>query len=109
MPVAYIFFFIGVFFFALTSLGLMRMPDAYCRLHAVSLGDTFGFASIIIGLLLLVPGFTNVLKLLLVLVIMWIVNPTVSHYVSKVALLRGNWVVVQEPVKSEENEEVAGA
>ncbi|NLL47725.1 MAG: monovalent cation/H(+) antiporter subunit G [Firmicutes bacterium] len=105
MSLAYILFFIGVLFFALTSFGLMRMPDAYCRIHAVSLGDTLGLLCITLGLLFLMDGIANLVKLVMVLIIMWIVNPTISHYVSKVALLRGNWIVVEE---SELDREVSG-
>ncbi|HBN95663.1 MAG TPA: cation:proton antiporter [Firmicutes bacterium] len=94
MSIPYILFFLGIFFFALTSFGLLRMPDAYCRLHAASIGDTLGFGFIVLGLLFLVSGIANCVKLLMVLGIIWTINPTTSHYVGKVALLRGNWVVL---------------
>lgn len=108
MTLAHAFFAVGVFFFALTSLGLLRMPDAYTRLHAASLGDTFGFGFIIMGLILSVPGLANIFKLILVLGVVWIINPTTSHYVSKVALLRGNWVVLTHRggPKEDEKEDV---
>ena len=96
MNIPYILFFLGIFFFALTSLGLLRMPDAYCRLHAASIGDTLGFGFIVLGLLFLVPSIANCTKLLMVLGVIWIINPTTSHYVGKVALLRGNWVVLTQ-------------
>jgi multicomponent Na+:H+ antiporter subunit G len=105
MVIAYVFFFIGISFFALTSLGLLRMPDAYSRLHAASLGDTFGFGFITLGLILLVPGVANIAKLLMVLGVVWVINPTTSHYVGKVALLRGNWVILAERYRSESDEQ----
>lgn len=91
----YILLFTAVFFFALTTVGLLRFPDAYTRVHAASLGDTLGFALIITALMILVPGLVNRFKLFMVLGIVWIINPTTSHYVGKVALLRGNWVVIR--------------
>lgn len=97
MNISYILFFLGIFFFALTSFGLLRMPDAYCRLHAASLGDTLGFGLIVLGLLFLAPSLANAVKLLMVLGVIWIINPATSHYVGKVALLRGNWVVLTQP------------
>lgn len=90
-----ILFFISLVFFALASIGLLRFPDAYSRLHAASLGDTLGFGLIIIATMILVPDLINRFKLLLLLGVVWIVNPTTSHYVGKVALLRGNWVVLR--------------
>lgn len=87
--------FLGVFFFALTTVGLLRFPDAYSRVHAASLGDTLGFGLITLALLFLAPNMVDRFKLLMVLGVVWIVNPTTSHYVGKVALLRGNWVVIR--------------
>lgn len=86
---------LSVVFFALTTLGLLRFPDAYSRLHAASLGDTLGFGLIVVTAMILVPGLVNRFKLLLVLGVVWIINPTTSHYVGKVALLRGNWVILR--------------
>jgi multisubunit Na+/H+ antiporter MnhG subunit len=50
----------------------------------------------------------NIFKLILVLGVVWIINPTTSHYVSKVALLRGNWVVLTHRggPKEDEKEDV---
>lgn len=87
-------FLVAIVFFALTSIGLLRFPDAYSRLHAASLGDTLGFALITVALMILVPDLVNRFKLLMVLGVIWIINPTTSHYVGKVALLRGNWVIL---------------
>ena len=33
-------------------------------------------------------------------------NPTTSHYVGKVALLRGNWVILAERYRSSDEQEV---
>lgn len=87
--------FVALVFFALATIGLLRFPDAYSRLHAASLGDTLGFGLIILAALILVPDMVNRFKLLLLLGVVWIINPTTSHYVGKVALLRGNWVVLR--------------
>mgnify|MGYP000882738517 CR=1 FL=1 len=100
----YVLFFIAIVFFALTTIGLLRFPDAYSRLHAASLGDTLGFGLIIVAAMILVPDLVNRFKLLLLLGVVWIVNPTTSHYVGKVALLRGNWVVLRRRHTSQQEE-----
>lgn len=107
MIIGYILSFIGIAFFALTSVGLLRFPDAYSRLHAASLGDTLGIAFIVGGLLFLMPSLVNGFKLLLVLGTVWVINPTTSHYVGKVALLRGNWVICREAKLAADQEEAA--
>lgn len=90
-----ILFFVSLIFFALTTIGLLRFPDAYSRVHCASLGDTLGFALIVAALMILAPDLVSRFKLLMVLGVVWIINPTTSHYVGKVALLRGNWVIIR--------------
>lgn len=43
---------IGLFFFATGSLGLLRFPDAVCRLHAVTKADTVGLGFLALGMAL---------------------------------------------------------
>jgi monovalent cation/proton antiporter MnhG/PhaG subunit len=42
----------GVFFFATATIGLLRFPDFYCRMHATGKGDTLGALLALIGLAL---------------------------------------------------------
>lgn len=42
----------GVFFFVAGTVGLIRFPDAYSRLHAVTKADTLGLGLVIFGLIL---------------------------------------------------------
>ena len=41
----------GAFFFLAGSVGLLRFPDAYTRLHALTKADNLGLALVVIGLL----------------------------------------------------------
>ena len=40
----------GVFFMIVTTIGLLRLPDFYARLHAVSKTETLGLVLIMVGL-----------------------------------------------------------
>ncbi|SDT90599.1 cation:proton antiporter [Halopseudomonas salegens] len=40
----------SVFFFVAGTVGLLRFPDIYCRLHAVTKADTLGLGLLFIGL-----------------------------------------------------------
>ncbi len=42
----------GAFFFTAGTLGLVRFPDIYCRLHAVTKADTLGLGLVVLGLAL---------------------------------------------------------
>jgi len=82
--------FIGsLFAFALGTLGLFRFPDPYTRMHGVSIGDTLGVGFMGIGLLLLSPNWILRIKLIVILVLFWIINPTMTHLISKAALIHG--------------------
>ena len=82
--------FIGsLFAFGLGTLGLFRFPDAYTRMHGVGIGDTLGAGLMGIGLLLLSPSWILRLKLIIILILFWIINPTMSHLIAKAAVIHG--------------------
>ena len=93
--IAMIFFTGSLLSFALGALGLYRFPDPYTRMHAVSIGDTLGVAFMGIGLLLLSPSWMLRIKLIVILVLFWIINPTMTHLIAKAAVIHGT-----EPTKT---------
>lgn len=56
----------GVAFFLTGAIGLLRFPDLFCRLHAVTKADTTGLGLITLGLLLRVESWTAGLLLVLI-------------------------------------------
>ena len=44
---------LGTFFFCAGAIGLVRLPDVYSRLHALSKADNLGLGLIVIALMLL--------------------------------------------------------
>ena len=82
----------GTVFLLASALGVLRFPDFYSRLHAAGKGDTLGQALVLVGLMIL-AGFTMVsLKLALIIVFIFVLNPTATH-----ALARGAWLVGVRP------------
>jgi multicomponent Na+:H+ antiporter subunit G len=76
----------GGVFVIVGGIGLVRLPDFFTRLHAVSIPDTFGAALITSGLMIQ-AGFTLVsLKLLLILLFLLFTGPTATHALAKAAL-----------------------
>lgn len=75
--------------FCLGTLGLYRFPDPYTRMHAVAIGDTLGVGLVGVGLLLLSPDWLLRIKLLVILFLFWLINPTMSHLVAKAGLIHG--------------------
>lgn len=80
--------------FGLGTLGLYKFPDPYTRLHAIAISDTMGVGLIGLGLFLLSPNWALRIKLMVVLILFWLINPTMTHLVAKAGLLHGT-----EPVK----------
>ena len=44
-----IFLFLGVFFLLASSIGLLRFPDVYTRMHATGVGSTLGIGCIVVS------------------------------------------------------------
>ncbi len=75
----------GIFFFLIGVIGLLRLPDAYSRMHATTKCDTLG-AGLILFALMLYAGFTPAgFKLLLLIVFIWLTNPTAAHVIARAA------------------------
>lgn len=82
--------FLGSFLaFGLGTLGLFRFPDSYTRIHAMGMGDTLGVGLLGLGLFLLSPNWLLRLKLGAILLLFWLINPTMSHLVAKAGLIHG--------------------
>ena len=56
----------GLFFFLAGTVGLLRFPDAYSRLHAVTKADTLGLGLLVVGLSLRSDSWQSVTQMLLV-------------------------------------------
>jgi multicomponent Na+:H+ antiporter subunit G len=79
----------GAFFLMVGSVGLVRLPDFYCRNHATGKSDTHGVMLVIFGMIL-IEGFTlNSAKLFFVLVFVFLTNPTGTHALANAALRSG--------------------
>jgi multicomponent Na+:H+ antiporter subunit G len=83
----------GVFFFATATIGLLRFPDFYTRMHAAGKGDTLGAFLTLAGLALynLHHGFSVdailiSLKILFIAVFIFVANPTATHAITKAGL-----------------------
>lgn len=75
----------GVFFFFIGVIGLLRLPDVYSRMHATTKCDTLG-AGLILFALVLYSGFSNAsVKLMMMILFIWVTNPTAAHVIARAA------------------------
>ncbi|MFQ3237042.1 MAG: multicomponent Na+:H+ antiporter subunit G [Paraglaciecola sp.] len=74
--------FTGTFFFVTGTVGLLRFPEVFCRLHALTKADNLGLGLIILGLLPQVDDVASALKLLLIWLLVLLVSATSCHLVA---------------------------
>ena len=79
----------GLFFMAVTAIGLIRLPDFYTRTHSVSKTETFGIGLVLIGLVLYEGATLVSLKIALGLLFISIANPVAAHVLARSALQVG--------------------
>ena len=76
----------GGFLVVTGSIGVIRFPDLYTRMHAASVTDTGGAGLVLFGLMLQ-AGLTLVtVKLVLILWFLLFTGPVSSHVLAKAAL-----------------------
>lgn len=73
----------GLFFFLVGTVGLIRLPDVFTRMHATTKSDTLGAGLIIVAAMIHLGWDIVVIKLLFILIFIWITNPTAAHIISK--------------------------
>lgn len=81
--------FIGVFFFFAGSIGLLRLPDLFCRLHALAKVDNVGLAFIVLGVALLEANPINIVKIVLIWLFIMAASTVSSYLIAGHALRRG--------------------
>ncbi len=80
-----IFLCVGSLWFIIATVGILRLPDFYTRLHAAGKCDTLGLGCILTGLILY--NGINLLsaKLLLIIIFVFLSNPTAVNAISRSA------------------------
>ncbi|WP_018139077.1 MULTISPECIES: monovalent cation/H(+) antiporter subunit G [unclassified Thioalkalivibrio] len=73
----------GLVFFAAGTAGLLRFPDVYSRLHALTKADNVGLGLVILGLMLQAGGPADILKLFLIWVLVLAAGTTAAHMVAQ--------------------------
>lgn len=75
----------GTGFFVAGTVGLLRFPDVYTRLHALTKADNLGLGLVAIGLALQSASWLVALKVLLVWILALAASATVCNLVAKSA------------------------
>jgi len=80
---------IGCFFVVVASIGIVRFPDFYSRMHPAGKTDSLGLAMVLISLMIY-EGFSLVsVKLLFIIIFIFVANPTATHALANAAFGSG--------------------
>jgi multicomponent Na+:H+ antiporter subunit G len=80
---------VGTGFFLAGTLGLLRFPDVYTRLHALTKADNVGLGMVVAGLALQAESWAVAGKLLLIWLLVLLASASVGHLVARAALRKG--------------------
>jgi len=96
MILAIVLIIIGTFFFFTATVGLLRFPDFYTRMHATGKGDTLGALLILIGVALYnlhdglsLSAILVSIKIMFIAVFIFIAIPTATHAITRAGLDAG--------------------
>lgn len=79
----------GTLFFAAGTVGLLRFPDVFTRIHALTKADNVGLGLIVFALMLQATSVWIALKLLLIWILVLLASCTTGHLVARAALRIG--------------------
>jgi len=80
---------VGAFFFFAGTVGLLRFPDVYSRLHALAKADNLGLGCVLAGLALQADSLAAALKLLLIWPLVLVASAGVSFAIARRAHVLG--------------------
>ena len=82
-------FVVGAFFIFTGSIGLIRLPDVFSRIHAAGMIDTAGVSFIILGMILQ-SGFSLITaKLVFIGIFIFFTSPITGHVTANLARKKG--------------------
>jgi len=80
---------VGTFFGFVATVGIIRLPDLYSRLHAASKSDTLGSVLSLAGIAVVLGITTESMKLVFLLVFLFLTSPTAAHAIARAAKEQG--------------------
>lgn len=80
---------VGALFILIAAIGVVRLPDLFCRMHAATKAGAFGTAVMLIGASLLLATPRAAIVALLIVLFFYLTAPVAAHMIGRAAYLRG--------------------
>jgi len=75
----------GALFTLLAAVGLVRLPDVYCRLSATSKAAPLGIALVLAGAAMVAPGTSDALQAAVIALFVALTAPVAAHVLARAA------------------------
>lgn len=79
----------GAFFFLAGTVGLLRFPDLFTRLHALTKADNLGLGFVVSGLVIESPRLATIAKLAIIWVLVLVSSSISAQLIAKGAMESG--------------------
>ncbi|AJR05631.1 Na+/H+ antiporter subunit G [Photobacterium gaetbulicola] len=79
----------GTFFTLVASLGIVRMPDLYTRMHAATKAGTVGICFLLLAVSLSMPEVTVISRVIGTILFLFITAPVAAHLLGKAMQQKG--------------------
>ncbi|OGB92872.1 MAG: hypothetical protein A2Z31_03290 [candidate division NC10 bacterium RBG_16_65_8] len=78
---------LGTFLMVITALGLLRLPDVFCRMHAAGKAGTLGVVLIILGAVFALAGTPHDVSIRgpLAVIFQFLTTPAATHLLARAA------------------------
>ena len=93
---------VGTFLMVVASIGLVRFPDVFCRMHAAGKAGTLGISFIIISSVICFAGVDNSIPIrgILAIFFQFLTTPTATHLLARSSYI-ANYPVTERTVVDE--------
>lgn len=91
---------LGALFFLVGTVGLLRLPDFFCRTHAATKCDTVGAGSLLLALAIITGTPSAVAKIVLLALLVLVTSPTTGHSLARAAHRTGLTIWTAEERRS---------
>ena len=79
---------LGALFALIAAIGIVRMPDIYCRMHAATKAGAFGVSLILLALCVAMPSVRVCIQSILIIAFFYLTAPVAAHLLGRVGMIR---------------------
>ena len=78
---------LGSSFALIAAIGVLRMPDIFCRMHAATKAGAFGVSLILLALCVALPTVRVCIQSILIIGFFYLTAPVAAHMISRVGIM----------------------